>query len=522
MLIRKPKKHYNKGVIKAGTASSNKTGLVYKISIALVLLLGLLVYKLNAYFKNDKTYAMEEQIRKHVVSVKTSVSGQLTQLKNTLSSYESDISEANINWVQLAPFFAIAKVNNVAGNLKVSQIVVRSNTPAERWNANYIEKALLINKSKEKSAIIVQLFKDRANTKYILIRFATSSGHELVVASTAEYFQKYFDIERGNLNKSLLITTENILAAHTEGDYIANSSKEAKLPASKYISEKEEIVGTNLSVVSYVLKKKIVSAFAIPWSILGVVVGFGFILIGILFYGLEPIEKRIERYKKQEREQLYKDTVKTATDELTASGVALQAPPPNSSSVQLPNLQPQFVLSQPPSPASVEPEERDTARFEVKNFDTFEETKTAAAFEPVAETAEPPKAADAATQVTMPTIINLLEEKDIFKNRSQQGGVTMPNEEAKPVSEADQKFLTLDEDKIDLDEIEKALALDDFDEDKSDDMSVSAAALEKNLQPQKISLSKTGAPIERPEFALERKDFKVDDIKVSIRRPERS
>ncbi|MGZ3692571.1 MAG: hypothetical protein ACXVAX_13765, partial [Pseudobdellovibrio sp.] len=273
---------------KARIASSNKTGLVLKISIVLVVLLGLLVYKLNDYFRNDKTYAMQAQIRKGVITTKTSVSAQLAQLRNAISGYENGFSDTNINWVQLDPFFVIANVDNPGnGQFKVNSLIARSNTPGERWNAAYLEKALQINRSAEKAPILVQLFKDRANSKFILIRFALVENKEIVLASTADYFQKFFDIERGSRNTSLLITTESMLAGHTEADYIATASKEANLSTSKYVIEKEEIVGTNLSAVSYVLKSKIVPPFAIPWSIVGVVIGLGFILVGVLYYNLE-------------------------------------------------------------------------------------------------------------------------------------------------------------------------------------------------------------------------------------------
>lgn len=513
-----PKKHHNNRVNKARIASSGKTGLVLKVSVALFLLLGLLVYKLNDHFKNDKTYAMQSQVRKRVVSVKTSVSSQLAQLKNVLSSYETELTEANVNWVQLDPFFAVARLNNQ----RVTQLVVRSNTPAERWNANYFEKALLVNKAKTQDDIRVQLFKDRTNAKFLIVRFALGSGQEVAVAGSSEYFQKYFDIERGSRNKSLLVTTENILAAHTEADYIANSTKEAKLSKQKYIIEKEEIVGTNLIAISYVLKNRVVSGFAVPWSIVGVVLGFGFVLIGILFYNLESIERRVERYRKQEREQIYKDTVRESMQSLSVSGAAssepIQAPPDseNEEPGQMTKTAPIFKIQQQEeaTPAIAFTTDADGAgsiildesEIDSSNLDAF------------AVKEEKPKE---------PEIYNLLEPAFKRPVRPSQNvrkeEPLLPEEENTPVipTANEDQFLTLDEEKIDLDEIEKALALDDFDTDQPLE-NVQAVALEKNLQSQKISLSTNSAPIEKPHFVFDKKDFKVDEVKVNIRRPERS
>lgn len=516
-----PKKHHNNRVNKARIASSGKTGLVLKISVVLFLLLGLLVYKLNDHFKTDKTYAMQNQVRKRVVSVKTSVSGQLAQLKNVLSSYETELSEANVNWVQLDPFFAVARLDGQ----RVTQLVVRSNTPAERWNANYFEKALLVNRAKTQDDIRIQLFKDRANAKFLIVRFALGSGQEIAVAGTADYFQKYFDIERGNRNKSLLVTAENILAAHTEADYIANSTKEARLSKQKYIIEKEEIIGTNLVAISYVLKTRVVSGFAVPWSIVGVVLGFGFVLIGILFYNLDSIERRVERYRKQEREQIYKDTVRDSIQSLAVSGVATSEPTLASSTRSAENEEIGQITKTAPIFRLEKSEEEvtpvfalttdanqagsivlDEAEIDSSNLDTF------------AIKEEKPKE---------PDIYNLLEpafKRPVRPNPNvRKEEPLLPEEEITPANPTanEDHFLTLDEEKIDLDEIEKALALDDFDTDRPIGH-VHAEALENNLKSQKVSLSTNSAPIEKPHFVFEKKDFKVDEVKVNIRRPERS
>ena len=537
-----PKKPHNKRVIKAGIASTNKTGLVLKIAIVLVLALGVILYKFNEYSRNDKTASMQEQLRKVVLNIKTSVSGQLSQLKNNVSGYGSNISESTVNWVQLDPFFAIATAEKSSDQMKVSQIVTRSNTPAERWNAAYLEGALKINKPKKSGGIIIQLFKDRSGAKFILVRIPSGGNNEIVLASTADYFQKYFDIERGSRYKSLLITTENILAGHTEGDYIATSSKEANLPASKYVIESEEIVGTNLLAVSYVLKSKIVPGFAIPWSIVGLILGIGLILIGLVYYNLEAIERRLERYKKQEREQIYKDTLQQAVKGEAVVGSAggtagSERKPVN---LQNPNSSPVGDMAAETTKTGVPvageaPRESYSLDESDNSPEVFSDSKSG--FEVVEPADDKPEISSG------PQLINLLEsdynpqgrvrprnedvvrpepvksETEDFKfDPAPEGIVDAPvNAEGQP----DASFVTLDEESIDLDEIEKALALDEFDHEEKA-LNVRAEALEKNLQPQKVSLSTAGAPIEKPSFVFEKKEFKVDDIKINIRRPERS
>lgn len=460
---------------------------------------------------------MQSQVRKRVITIKTSVSGQLAQLRNTVSSFETGLNEANVNWVQLDPFFALARVQNTNGVLKVEQIISRSNTPAERWNPAYLEGALRINQSRQAADILVQLYKDQQGTKFVLVRFNVGGGHEVVVAGLADYFQKYFDIERGSRNRSLLVTSEKILAAHTEADYIVAPTKEASLSAKQYIIEKEDIVGTNLTAVSYVLKSKVAPGFVVPWSIFGVVVGFGFILIGVLFYSLDPLERRIEKYKKQEREQIYKDTVQAASDEtkgiqpvsraisreeafptrppVTAAQDA-DTPPPR----RMGNLASDFEASKP-------------VRIQI------DEEAVSAAPEVVPESA-------AKSSVEIFDLLERAPKREVTMNEPEKSNVVKISEDTFiPPADEKPQFVTLDEEKIDLDEIEKALALDDFDQDQpaAGSFSVGAVnAFDKNLRPQKINLDRSGTSIDEPQFVFEKKEFKVDEIKINIRRPERT
>lgn len=475
------KNYYNKMVNKAGMPSSNKTGLVLKISIVLFVLLALVVYKLNDYFKKEKQYIVEAQLRSKVVQAKTTVSSQLSQLRNILSSYETELSETNINWVQLDPFFAIAKLEDNGGSLKVSQMLVRSNTPAERWNYAYLEKAIAINKSARKSPILVQLFQDRSGAKFLIIRFKTDQNKELAVAGTADYFQKFFDLERGERGTALLATTENLLAAHSEGDYIATQTQETRLSVKKYLLEKEEIIGTNLIAMNYILKKKIAAGFVVPWSIIGITAGFGCILVAILFYSLDSIERKIERYKRQERAQIYKDTVGSLVNKAANINSAAGSPP-------IPKVAP----GPPPVSVIVPPVEKKITP--PKEFYSIDQTDKEAPMEPADLTHE-----DELTKTAAALIQNIFDEEK----------TAVPSDQ----------FLPIEEEKMDLSDIEKALALDDFENEESLPRQT-ADELKQQLTPQKISISSVGAPIDRPQFALKRTHFEVNEFKVNIRRPE--
>ena len=465
--------------------SSNKTGLVLKISAILLILLATIVYKLNGYFRNEKFYTTETLVRNKVVLAKTSVSSQLTQLRNSLSSYESGLVESNINWVGLDPFFAIASLDIIGAtglNLKVKQILVRSNTPAEGWNEAYFEKALSINKSKNKSPILVQLFKDKAGSKFLIIRFKIAENKELAVVGGADYFQKFFDLERGEKSTALLATTEDILVAHSEGDYIATQTSETGLSGKKYLFEKEEIAGTNLIAMNYILKSNIASGLAVPWSIVGVIAGVGCILMAILFYSLDPLERKIERYKNQERAQIYKDTLSGLVQKPNLESVEnyYESPPPIPLSEVLPKVEPEVP---PPAhtPLVVVAEKKQALP---KDFYAINQTEN---------------------EVKVPTFEPVIEDE---KTTSVE------------TSSSEDQFLTLDNSSIDLSDIEKALALDDFDNEETTSDPAAEEILKENLTSKKISISANGAQVDKPLFSFEKKTYRVDEFKTSIRKPE--
>ena len=307
-----------------------QSGIVWKISIFLFILLAVVLYKMNDYFKQEKWQLAQNQLRTQIVSTKTSVSSQLSTLKNVLSSYEYELNESKINWVQLDPFFGIARAERIGGKnsnqYKINQYVGRSGSFGANWNSTFLQKVLSRQVISTNQPITVQLFQDQVGAKFISLRFSNPGGRALIVVGGAEYFQKYFDLSRGGRMTSLLETTDHTLAAHSEADYLGSQIDENAVSEKKFVVEREEIAGTNLVAMNFINRKNIANGFAVPWSVVGLIIGFGLLIIGVLIYTLDPIEKRIERYKVQEREQIFKETL--------SSALAEQAPIPSAATVE--------------------------------------------------------------------------------------------------------------------------------------------------------------------------------------------
>lgn len=482
---------------------ANKTGLVFKISAIIILLLAVVVYIANDYFRNEKILSTQSQLRSKVVAAKTSVASQLLQVKNTLSAYQGELSESTINWVQLDPFFLVARVENQQGRLRVVSHLGRSSTPAERWSAAFLDKALAVHQSKINEPVLVQLFKDKSGQKYIVLRFKETSAYEMVLVGTASYFQKFFDLERGSDETLLLVTTENVLAAHTEGNYVASQTEELRRLNQKFLFAKEEIAGTNLIAANYILKSKAAAGWVLPWSMLGVVLGFGCILLAILYYSLDPIEKRIERFKKQEREQIFKSTL---GDLVKKSPELMTAPPSAGTRINLAGLAPEIVAVRAPNEAP--PRESRPAQSPARS--------------PTAAASESPIQAELQTAPEEVTVTAFIESPPV--ETELRADIDKALRDAQP--ESPDHFIAIEEN-IDLADIEKALALDDFDSESPDNSLVvpDAQLIERNLTPQKISLAPGDlrpASVEAPRFQLSRKKFDVDEMKINIRRPEKA
>jgi hypothetical protein len=475
---------------------ANKTGLVFKISFIIVILLAVVVYKANDHFKSERLISSQSQLRGQVVAAKTSVASQLLQIKNTLSAYQGELSESTINWVQLDPFFSIARVENTQGRLRVLAHVGRSATQAERWNGAFLEKALAVNQAKVNEPVLVQLFKDKAGQKYLVLRFKEATNNEIVLIGNAAYFQKFFDLERGSEGTLLLVTAESMLAAHTEGDYVASQTEELSRLNQRFLFEKEEIAGTNLTVANYILKSKVAAGWVLPWSILGVVLGFGCILVAILYYSLDPLEKKIERYKKQEREQIFKETLGDlvkASPDLKPTAVA-------NSRVNLASLAPAVDHTEPRK-------EKPRAAVEVAA--------------PIVKVAEPPAVPEPALAAIEEGTVTAFIENPAAAETELEKQINQALKNTQP--ETADHFIAIEEN-VDLADIEKALALDDFDSE-SQELSLvppDSQLIERNLTPQKVSLSEASPQIESPRIQISRKSFDVDEMKINIRRPEKS
>lgn len=271
-----------------------KSKTIYTIIGAIVFIVVVVIWKLNSYYKQEKSAQVEAQIHQQNITLKTSVSSQLAQLKNIISSYQGQIDESKINWVQINPFFTLAQIEIADnGTYSVKNLFTKSGSAADNWSKDYLQKALSYSSYSQKE-LHGQLFQNQAGEKFLTLIFSEpkiqNTRQAVALIGEAPYFQKYFDTIRSGKSTNLLLTSDQVIVGHTQSDYIATKSQELKLDSTKYFLDRDEIRSSNFVIASYAPKVSKGETLSIPLFVLIFIFGFSFLIIGILLSVLKPIE----------------------------------------------------------------------------------------------------------------------------------------------------------------------------------------------------------------------------------------
>jgi len=259
-------------------------------SIALVFfVVTLVIWKLNDIYKNEKNAQRQNTLQAQSVALRSTLASQISQLRNILSGYSLQIEESKINWIQLKPFYVLGVVQEDARNqLSVSKMYVQSGSAADRWNSQYIQQKLN-TKSSNQSLTRVQLFVDQSNIKQLALIFFDQDKKSnpirtgIFVIGDISFLQRFFDLQRTGTTTQALLNTDSVVAAHSEYEYVSSVSKELNIPENKSFVDKQELRGTNLYLINYVNKAS-TAYLSMPISILGIILGLGFMVSGILVY----------------------------------------------------------------------------------------------------------------------------------------------------------------------------------------------------------------------------------------------
>jgi hypothetical protein len=301
-----------------------KTKYVYVTTAVLCIFVLLVIFKLNSYYKDEKTQTISSQMLQQNLSLKTSISTQLGQLKNILSAYTYRIDESKLNWAQMDGITVLAQTHiSKTNQFEVKNIFTKSGSKTERWTKDFLQKAMGFRKYTGRS-MHTDLFQTAAGDKYLSLSFVTGTD-SITVVGDANYFQRFFDLNRSRKIVHLLVTDTKTVAGHTVSEYVASVTAESDLNEKKYLVETDELRSSNLKIISYSARNNFLSLINIPLVLLGLILGFSCVLIGILFYAFRPIEKIIQQQKNTERQEIYQK----ALDENLSESKNVQIENPN-------------------------------------------------------------------------------------------------------------------------------------------------------------------------------------------------
>lgn len=262
---------------------------VYSIIALIFLIVGIALWKLNETYRAEKVSVKQNQLQTQLTALRSSLVSQISQLRNTLSSYTVQIDESKINWVQLKPFYALAVVQEDASNrLTVNKLFLQSGSVADRWNSTTLQTSLQ-TKVSGNQLLRVQTFKDASGLAHLALAVFDREKRNnqprsgVLVVGDISYFQRFFDLQRTSSITQVLLTADKTVAAHTEYEYVGNLSDENKVSEANFFVDRQELRGTNLNLLSYTSKKAHAN-LDIPLPILGIIVGLGFLMSGILLF----------------------------------------------------------------------------------------------------------------------------------------------------------------------------------------------------------------------------------------------
>lgn len=267
-------------------------------TIALIfIVVGVALWKLNETYRAEKISIKQNQLQTQLTALRSSLVSQISHLRNTLSSYTVQIDESKINWVQLKPFYALAVVQEDESNrLTVTKLFLQSGSVAERWNSALLQQHLQ-SKVSGNQLLRSQTFKDASGLSHLALAVFDREKRNgqprtgVMVVGDVSYFQRFFDLQRTSTMTQVLLTTDKQVAAHSEYEYVGSLSDENKISEKNFLVDRQEIRGTNLTLLSY-SSKKAQSNLDIPLSMLGTIIGLAFLMAGVLIFSVKA-EKEV-------------------------------------------------------------------------------------------------------------------------------------------------------------------------------------------------------------------------------------
>ncbi len=284
-------------------------------SIAFVfIIVGLVLWQLNDIYRSEKQTQKQSFQQTQLSGLRTTISAQISQMRNTISTYFLKIDEKQINWVQLKPFYFLGLVKeNQTGQITIDQVYTLAGSKAESWTPPSVQRYFK-TPIRGDDFTKVKVFQDAFGDKHAAFIFFDKDLRSnlqrtgVMLVGDVSFLQKFFELQRSQLMTQTLLTNDQLVVAHSQFNYVSHVSDEAKASKDKFFTERQDIRGTNLFLFSY---SPIKSSFVvhIPYSIVGLILGLTFLISGVLVFIAKPLDKAVKLAEKNHRDQLFQKTV---------------------------------------------------------------------------------------------------------------------------------------------------------------------------------------------------------------------
>ena len=284
-------------------------------SIAFVfIIVGLVLWQLNDIYRGEKQNQKQSFQQTQLTSLRTTVSAQISQMRNTVSTYFLKVDEKQINWVQLKPFYFLGLIKeSQSGQITIEQVYTLAGSKAESWSTSSVQryfKTALRGDDLTKVKVFQDAFGDK-HTAFIFFDKDPRSNLQrtgVMLIGDVSFLQNFFELQRSQLMTQALLTNDQLVVAHSQFNYVAHTSDEAKASKDKFYTERQEIRGTNLFLFSYSPIKS-TAVVHIPYSVVGLILGLTFLISGVLVFIAKPLDKAVRLAEKSHRDQLFQKTV---------------------------------------------------------------------------------------------------------------------------------------------------------------------------------------------------------------------
>lgn len=284
-------------------------------SIAFVfIIVGLVLWQLNDVYRTEKQSQKQSFQQTQLTGLRTTVSAQISQMRNTISTYFLKVDEKQINWVQLKPFYFLGLVKeNQSGLITIDQVYSLAGSKAESWTPTSVQRYFK-TPVRGDELTKVKVFRDAFGDKHAAFIFFDKDLRSnlqrtgVMLIGDVSFLQKFFELQRSQMMTQTLLTNDQLVVAHSQFNYVSHVSDEAKASKDRFFTERQDIRGTNLFLFSYSPIKSS-AVLHIPYSVVGLILGLTFLISGVLVFIAKPLDKAVQLAEKNHRDQLFQKTV---------------------------------------------------------------------------------------------------------------------------------------------------------------------------------------------------------------------